>query len=129
MQKWRLAAALIALAALLAACGRWMDGRPNQEIVEIQIDKAKVQVEGPPPAQVTVHVQGVIGDSCHTLDQITQSREGNRVEVRITAIRQLGVPCMELAKLFDQVIPLEGTFEAGTYTLQVNDLETTFEVK
>lgn len=100
----------------------------ESEIVLIDIHEVAVHQVGFDPAALEVDVQGVVGDSCNQLDQVQQARDGSGVTITITAIRTLGVPCMELAQLYDDTIPLEGEFEPGTYTVTVNGLADEFEV-
>lgn len=110
------------LLALAACSGKPADEPPTRlEIVPIQIDEVKVAVMKSLPAQISLEVRGIIGDSCNSLNAITQTRKGNEVEVSITAVRKHGVPCMELAQLFEQTIKLDGDFPPGTYTIKVND--------
>lgn len=76
-----------------------------------------------------VRVQGVIGDGCtELLPPITQKREG--VVTRITILRQRpqDAICIEIAKLFDQVVPLFGDYPPGRYIVRVNNSETSFSV-
>ncbi|MFQ5944837.1 MAG: hypothetical protein ACE5NC_01120 [Anaerolineae bacterium] len=107
-------------------------GRPDQsvetEVVLIDIHEVAVHQVGFDPAKLEVDVQGVIGDSCNQLDQIEQRRDGGEVTITITAIRTVGVPCMELAQLYDDTIPLEGDFEPGSYTVAVNGVSDETEV-
>lgn len=123
----RLAATFLAVAALVAACGQ-RPLLPRTEVVEILIDAVEVQVVGSDPVRVQVHVKGVVGDSCNTLDKVTQAREGNQVEVTITALRKTDGPCLEYAQLYDQVLELEGTFPPGEYEVAVNGVVRTFMV-
>jgi hypothetical protein len=117
---------LAVLALLIAACSR--PAEPKTEIVPIHVESVEVQILKSNPAQVQAAVKGVVGDSCSTLDKVTQTRSGNSIVIRITAVRTLDVPCMEMAQLYDQVIKLDGSFPPGSYQLNVNGVIREFRV-
>jgi hypothetical protein len=94
----------------------------------IQVNSVDVQVRGSAPAQVGVAVDGTIGDGCTRLDRIEQSRAGNTVSVRIVG-RHTGEPiCTMIAQLYRDNVGLDGAFEAGSYTLDVNGVVREFSV-
>jgi hypothetical protein len=110
-------------AVLLTACS----STTGATLVEpIQIDGVEVLILESAPPQAQAHVTGVIGDGCAELDSVTQSRSGNTVTVTILRTRPREAVCTQIAKLYDETIPLEGTFPAGEYVLKVNDFSTTF---
>lgn len=121
------------LAAVLGGlgCGAGSPARPDDAFVveRIQIDTVSVSVAGPPPAQVSVHVTGVVGDGCAELQSIVQWRTGSQVAVEITRRRPRAAVCTQIAQLFDQTIGLEGEFGAGSYSLRVNALTSRFLVE
>ncbi len=120
------------LAALLGiACGSGSPARPDQAFVveRIQVDSVAVSVDGPPPAQVSARVTGVVGDGCATLQSIEQWRAGPQVSVEIKRRRPQAAVCTQIAQLFDRTIPLDGRFGAGSYSLQVNTVVRPFVVE
>lgn len=100
----------------------------SAERVEIQVNTVEVQQVAYDPAQVEVAVDGIVGDSCNTLAGSRQERKGNAITVTIEAIRTLGVPCLELAQLYDDTIRLQGDFPPGDYTVTVNGVSQEFTV-
>jgi hypothetical protein len=80
------------------------------------------------PAEVSAHVQGYLGDGCSSLQSQTQSRAGATITLRILRARPAQAVCTQIAKLYDEVIRLEGEFPTGTYLLRVNDVEKTFVI-
>jgi hypothetical protein len=81
------------------------------------------------PSGLGVRVQGVIGDGCtDLLPPITQERDGTVVRIRILRQRPEEAICIQIAKLFDQVVPLMGDYPAGQYIVHVNDSTLTFSV-
>jgi hypothetical protein len=114
------------LALPLSACA----AAPSDDDVQpIQIDSVEVQVGQARPAQVTAHVQGVLGDGCATLHSQEQKRSGDSVTITILRERPRDAICTQLAKLYDEQIPLEGTFPPGDYVLHVNAFDTAFRVE
>lgn len=92
----------------------------------IQIDRVDVLILESSPPQVTVRVEGVLGDGCATLHSVGQQRSGNTVTVTILRERPREAVCTQIAKLYDDVIRLEGQFPPGDYLLRVNSVEKTF---
>ena len=70
---------------------------------------------------------GALGDSCNSLQQMTQRRERNACRVTMTANREGGT-CALLMQYLNEWIPLIGSFRAGTYTLQVNGAHVEFHL-
>lgn len=130
----RQAAAALAMTVLLSACGvsggtpGTPPGQPGTQVVEIQIHRVTVDIAKSNPPQVQLRVSGVVGDACNKLDKVTQSRQGTQVTVRITALRQTGQVCAQLAQLFDETVRLEGTFAPGTYSVSVNGYKAGFSI-
>jgi len=99
---------------------------PRVEIAPIQIDSVDVQVQESSPPRAAAHVRGVIGDGCSDLHSVKQERSGNTVTLTILRVRPIDAVCTQIARLYDETIPLEGTFPAGRYVLRVNGTETSF---
>ena len=76
-----------------------------------------------------VRVRGVLGDGCtDLLPPITQERDGTVVRIRILRQRPEDAVCIQIAKLFDQVVPLMGEYPPGDYIVHVNASDLTFRV-
>jgi hypothetical protein len=74
-------------------------------------------------------VQGVIGDGCtDLLPPITQKRDDTVVRISILRQRPQEAICIEIAKLFDQVVPLMGDYPPGRYIVRVNGAELAFSL-
>jgi len=118
---------LLALAAchlLLVACTS--PSSPTVIVDPITIDSVSVQLSGD-PARPVARVRGVVGDGCSSLHSVSQTRAGSAVTVTILRERPKDAICTQLAKLYDERIPLDGSFPPGRYTLRVNAFETAFE--
>jgi len=115
---------LALLPLLLAGCTS--PSSPSVDVEPITIESVEVQVSGDPP-RVAAHVRGVVGDGCSTLHSVTQVRAGNVVTITILRERPKDAICIQLAKLYDEVIPLDGQYPRGQYILRVNAFETAFE--
>jgi hypothetical protein len=75
-----------------------------------------------------VHVKGVVGDGCSELLPVRQVREGNTVTITVERRRPENAICIQIARLFDDVIPLEGVFPPGTYEVRVNADKIAFSI-
>jgi len=107
-------------------CGSDNATTSGVEIGPIQVDSVEVQVLESSPPRAAAHVQGVIGDGCSELHSVEQERSGSTVNLTILRERPLDAVCIQIARLYDDTIPLEGTFPPGRYVLRVNSLETVF---
>jgi hypothetical protein len=96
---------------------------------QIQVDSLEIVRNASSPSGLGVRVRGVVGDGCTELIlPITQEREGALVQIRILRQRPADAICTQIAKLFDQVVPLLGEFPPGRYIVRVNDSEIAFSV-
>ncbi len=139
----------LGIASVLLACGAEVDptassgsaARPTAaaeptatvdaakfEINQLPIESVDVQVRETMPVQVAVVVKGYLNDSCTTLHNIAQQRDGQTITLTITKQRPKGLDCAQVISEFSETITLEGDFPPGTYTLRVNDMEQTFTV-
>src|SRR5687768_8016842 len=107
MASFRPLLALSAAVLLTACAGNPAGDDPGPlRIDPISIESVEVLVQAGAPAQVSAHVKGVIGDGCATLLPVTQARSGNTVTVSILRSRPENAICIQIAKLYDEVIRL-----------------------
>ena len=79
------------------------------------------------PVQVHAMTEGFLADPCTSLDQITQSRDGERISVKMTTTRDADAVCIAVIVDFEEVVPLDVYgLPAGTYTVDVNGVTATF---
>ncbi len=127
MEPWVPALVAMWASAVAAGCGHAERATaPRLEIAPIQIDDVEVRVEETSPPRAAAHVRGVIGDGCSELHSVKQERSGNTVTLTILRERPIDAVCTQMARLYDETIPLEGTFPTGRYVLRVNGTETPF---
>ena len=119
---------LVLSAACVAACSDNPAGS-DLSIDPIGIQSVDVLVLESLPPQASAHVKGVIGDGCSELHSIGQERSGNTVTVTILRQRPKDAICTQIARLYDDVIRLDGTYPAGSYVLRVNGFERTFTTR
>jgi inhibitor of cysteine peptidase len=82
------------------------------------------------PVQIQLIVKGNLPDSCTTLDQVNQSRNGDIFNVTITTKRPADAVCATVLTPYEKTIPLDVVgLKAGTYTANVNTATVTFELK
>ena len=115
----------VALALLVLGCASDTTS-PDLVAEPIQIERVDVMILESAPPQVTARVQGVLGDGCAVLHSVAQQRSGNTITVTILRERPKDAICIQIAKLYDEVIRLEGQFPPGDYVLRVNALEKGF---
>ena len=106
-----------------AQAGEAVEGVQSLTIIE----KVETQVSASVPATVTLQISGYHPDGCKFPAQVEQTRTGDKVTVKIFRIVPKGVMCTMELNPYNDMITLEGTFDSGTYTIDVNG--TVIEVK
>jgi hypothetical protein len=119
-----LALAVLGLAFFATACSDSTSA--DMLITPILIDSVDVRIMESSPPQAAAHVEGFIGDGCSELHSTTQRRSGTTVTITILGERPRDAICTQIAKLYNQDIPLEGQYPPGEYLLRVNDYEKAF---
>lgn len=85
-----------------------------------------------PPGEavpVEVLVKGALPDACSALDEATQTRAMNLVDVTLTMRRPRGAVCAQVVRPFRFYLPLDSTFPPGAYTLKVNGTAYPFRIR
>jgi len=72
------------------------------------------------PVQIHLHITGYQPDGCTFPVQVEQSRDGNSVNVRIYRVLPPDIMCTMQLVPYDETIALDGGFEPGDYTIDVN---------
>jgi hypothetical protein len=121
-----LVASAFAAPLALWACGRSSPVSSDLVIDPIPVESVEVLVQETSPPQASAHVRGVIGDGCSSLHSVDQQRTGNTVVLTILRQRPANAICIQIARLYDDTIRLEGTYPAGKYVVRVNGTETSF---
>lgn len=117
------------VAAAAVGCGSPAAPTPRVIVGPIQVDSLEIVPSSSSSSGLGVRVQGVIGDGCtELLPPITQERDGAVVRIGILRQRPAEAFCIQIAKLFDQVVPLLGEYPPGRYVVRVNDRELSFDV-
>jgi hypothetical protein len=80
------------------------------------------------PYQVSITVTGYQPDGCSFPVVVEQGRDGSTVTVSIYRELDLRVMCPQVITPYVETIPLDGGFESGSYTIQVNDYTLTLEL-
>jgi hypothetical protein len=95
---------------------------PPEETFEslTHIDSVEALVLESFPVQLQLHIIGAQPDGCDFPVQIEQQRDGNAITLKIFREVPLTVMCPAVLINYDETITLEGTFEPGTYTIDVN---------
>lgn len=97
-------------------------------IADMPINDISVEILESFPLQIHVVVNGFLRDSCTTLNETTQQREGNTTRVHITTKRPKDAMCAQVITDITTRVPLEGGFLPGHYRVIVNGVEKEFDI-
>lgn len=126
----RVALGLMLIALPIAGCGDAMM-EPSDLIVRMaMVDEVFAEVVTAVPARVELTVVGNFRDSCEEIGDVTQSRNGDRFEVRLTTTRPADAICAQALVPFDEMIVLMNTDDLppGDYTVEVNNVTEEFTI-
>ncbi|APV44127.1 hypothetical protein Dform_00775 [Dehalogenimonas formicexedens] len=102
---------------------------PDTVIKPAIITKVEVRIAESFPPQVFIDIQGLLTDSCTTLNGVDTRRQGNVIDITVTTQRPKDAVCAQVISYFSTTVPLGSDFVAGqTYTLRVNGLSQQFNV-
>jgi len=81
------------------------------------------------PVQIDVIARGNLPDPCTEISEVLQEREGNTFFVTIKTYRSPGL-CIQVLAPFEEIISLDVYgLPAGAYTVDVNGVQDTFDLK
>jgi len=81
------------------------------------------------PVQINVIARGNLPDPCTEISEVLQEREGDTFFITIKTYRSPGL-CIQVLAPFEEIIPLEVYgLPAGTYTVDVNGVQGTFDLE
>jgi hypothetical protein len=92
------------------------EGRQSLTVIE----QIETTVSASMPATITMQVRGYHPDGCKFPVQVEQTRAGSTVTVKIYRIVPVDVMCTMELNPYNETITLDGTFESGDYTVDVN---------
>jgi inhibitor of cysteine peptidase len=97
---------------------------------EAPVEQIKIMKFESFPIQLNVVTIGNLPDKCTTIDQITEEQTGTTLSLKITTTRQTKHACTKATNPYEEIIPLNiAGLSAGIYTVKVNNLTDTFELK
>jgi inhibitor of cysteine peptidase len=121
---------LMTMALLVTGCGDAML-EPSDVVVRMaMVEEVFPEVVTAEPVRVELTVVGNFRDSCEEIDEITQSRDGTRFEVRMTTTRPVDAVCTQALVPFDETVVLMDTDDLapGDYVVEVNDVTEEFTI-
>jgi len=81
------------------------------------------------PVQINVIASGNLPDPCTEISEVLQEKEGNTFFITIKTYRPPGF-CIQVIAPFEEIISLEVYgLPAGTYTVDVNGVQGTFDLE
>ncbi|GEM_PF-405858 len=147
----KLLLSVLALALLLASCGRPTASPTPTEVAaeptaavgptpeptaveggviikEAMVESIEILLLESFPIQVHVVAQGNLPDSCTEIAEITEERDGDTFRVTITTSRPADAMCAAVLVPFEETTSLDVVgLPAGVYTVNVNGVSDTFE--
>ena len=84
------------------------------------IFRVDVNVSGSQPARINLEVEGEHPDGCEFPVIVGQSRQGNTIDVEVFREVPVDVACPMILKPYSGTISLDGGFDPGEYTINVN---------
>lgn len=96
-------------------------------IADLPIESVSVAILESVPTQVNLEIEGYLADSCTTLHETTEQREGDTIHVQVTTIRPIDLVCATVITEIEHTVPL-GFFDPGVYKVVVNGITLKFEV-
>ena len=100
--------------------GNASGAQPSGSEVLTVVEKVDALIMESYPAQISLHVTGYQPDGCIYPVQVEQTRDGNTVSVKIYRILPPDIMCTMQLVPYDENIKLDGSFESGDYTIDVN---------
>ena len=97
-------------------------------IADMPINDFSVEILESFPLQIHIVVNGYLSDGCTTINEITQQRDGNTINVHITTKRPKDALCIQVIKEVQERVPLDGGFLPGHYKVIVNKVEKEFNI-
>ena len=83
--------------------------------------RVEVNQSGSQPTRISLEVEGEHPDGCEYPVIVGQTRRGNIVDIEVYREVPADVFCPMILKPYSDTIRVEGTFETGEYTINVND--------
>ena len=81
------------------------------------------------PVQINVIARGNLPDPCTEISEVLREREGDTFFITIKTYRSPGF-CIQVLAPFEEIIPLDVYgLPAGTYTVDVNGVQGTFDLE
>jgi inhibitor of cysteine peptidase len=113
---------------MLSACSLNSPSSGTQPIIGLAlIESIEILILESFPVQVHVRIKGILGDSCTSLHQITQTRVENTFTITVTTTRPTDAVCADIITQFEETVALDVYgLPAGTYTVDVNGVRDTF---
>jgi hypothetical protein len=92
------------------------------------IHDVQVNIAESYPEQIFVYIKGGPRDGCTTFHDIEIQRSGNTIDITVTTERPKYAVCAQVYGYLEKNVSLGSDFTSGeTYTVNVNDVTTSFE--
>jgi len=92
------------------------------------INSVNVNVMESSPAQISLDVAGEHPDGCQLPVVVNQTRDGNTITLEIYREVPADMMCPMMLNPYEATITLDGTFDSGSYTISVNDVNQSVDI-
>lgn len=92
------------------------------------INSVNVNVMESSPAQISLDIAGEHPDGCQLPVVVDQSRSGNTITLEIYREVPSDMMCPMMLNPYEATITLDGTFNSGSYTISVNDVNQSVDI-
>ena len=119
----------LTIAVMLTVTGCQQAGSQdgNLEISPAPVTDLKVIMTTSQPPQVSAQFKVGLRDTCTTFRDLTTSRSGNQINIKVTVQREKDKICGQIYSFAEKTASLGSSFTPGqTYTVNVNDQTATF---
>jgi len=116
-------------ALIVASVGCQCDtGEQKIEIRLAPIHEVQVNIAESYPQQIFIYIKGGLSDGCTTFHELETERSDNTIDITVTTERPKDAICAQVYGYFEKNVALGSDFISGeTYTVNVNDVTTSFE--
>ncbi len=105
-----------------------MEPDGNNRQVFTVIESVEVAVLESFPMQLELTISGHQPDGCDVPVQVEQEVDGNNVTISIYRELPVDVMCPAVLMFYEETIRVDGSFEGGTVTIQVNEFSTSVDL-
>ncbi len=90
----------------------------------VDVTRTRVYIKD---GRLQAYIEGPLGDGCTVLQPVRQQRTANTIVLTVSSARH-GDVCIQVLKLMNEWVPLDGPFPPGEYELHANRTSLPFRI-